>query len=205
MNKIDRSTQFDSQTIRDALRNAPSDRDRLPEPEELNRLARQTARRLAQESYTPAMITGLLRLGEFAALFLTGLAIYLGYVGDSMRFTVFYYGPALLAGSALAVLLGTGGGSFSEPAPFRFERRALRATGLAAHAGGAVDRTWSALEVGKLALEFREELGVMLVLRVRNLEFVDGVGERFAHEAAAVDAEMASGVGLLISLHGESR
>jgi Undecaprenyl-phosphate glucose phosphotransferase len=105
VNRIDKSSAFDTQAFREALRNAPSDRDRLPEPEELNRIARQTARRLAQESYTPTMVTGLLRLGEFAALCLTGLAIYLGYVGESLRFTAFYYGPAILVGSALAVLL----------------------------------------------------------------------------------------------------
>ena len=104
MKRIDKSAYYDSQAIREALQRAPADRDRLPEPQELNRIAQQTARRLSQESYTPAMLTGLLRIGEFTALCLTALVIYLVYVGMSLKVTALYYGSAAVAGSALAVL-----------------------------------------------------------------------------------------------------
>tara|TARA_B100000949_G_scaffold127020_1_gene112191 strand:+ start:91 stop:1644 length:1554 start_codon:yes stop_codon:yes gene_type:complete len=104
VNRIDKASHFDTQAIREALQNAPAERDRLPEPDELNRIAKQTARRLAQESYTPTMITGLLRLGEFCALFLTGLAIHLFYDGPTLQLTAIYYAPALLLGSTMTVL-----------------------------------------------------------------------------------------------------
>ncbi|MAZ82518.1 MAG: undecaprenyl-phosphate glucose phosphotransferase [Hoeflea sp.] len=105
MNKIDKSSQFDSRALREALQKAPADHDRVPEPDELNRIAKQTAKRLAQESYTPTMITGLLRLGEFSALFLIGLAIHLIYDGPSLSLTAVYYVPALLFGSVMAIVV----------------------------------------------------------------------------------------------------
>ena len=105
MNKIDKSSQFDSRALREALQKAPADHDRVPEPDELNRIAKQTAKRLAQESYTPTMITGLLRLGEFSALFLIGLAIHLIYDGPSLSLTAVYYVPALLFGSVMAIIV----------------------------------------------------------------------------------------------------
>ncbi len=81
----------------------------------------------------------------------------------------------------------------------------LRAAQLAAHALGVVDRAGPAHEVRELVAEFGEEVRVVLVLLVGRLQFVDGVGERLAHEAAAVDAEVASGVGLLVrGLHAKS-
>ncbi|TDH38990.1 undecaprenyl-phosphate glucose phosphotransferase [Pseudohoeflea suaedae] len=105
MNKIEKSSQFDSESLREALQKAPADRDRVPEPEELNRIAKQTAKRLAQESYTPTMITGLLRLAEFSALFLVGLAIHLIYDGPALGLTGVYYLPALLFGSLMAIVV----------------------------------------------------------------------------------------------------
>jgi hypothetical protein len=79
----------------------------------------------------------------------------------------------------------------------------LRAAHLAAHARGVVDRAGPAHEVRELAPEFGQELGVVPVLLVGRLQFVDGVRERLAHETAAVDAEVAAVVGLLVGgLHG---
>jgi hypothetical protein len=56
--------------------------------------------------------------------------------------------------------------------------------------------------VRQLRLEFGDEGWVVLVLGVGGFELVDGVGQGFADEAAAIDAEMAFEVGLLVIKHG---
>jgi hypothetical protein len=61
----------------------------------------------------------------------------------------------------------------------------------AAHARGMVDRRGAADEVRQFVVEFGHEFRVVLVFRVGLLQFLDGVGQRLADEAAAVRAEMA--------------
>ncbi|MCY1374790.1 hypothetical protein D9M69_621530 [compost metagenome] len=78
----------------------------------------------------------------------------------------------------------------------------LGATLLTAHARGVVDRAGSTHEMREFALELGDEVRVVLVFRVRGLQLVDGVREGFAHETAAVAAEVAAGVGLLVGVHG---
>src|SRR5690606_19222372 len=68
-------------------------------------LARQTADRLSEENYSPTMIIGSLRLAEFALLALTGFLVYALYVGFHLNVAASLYAPAILIGSALAVLL----------------------------------------------------------------------------------------------------
>ena len=77
----------------------------------------------------------------------------------------------------------------------------LRAALFAAHARGVVDRRGAADEVGQLVVEFGQEFRVVLVLGVGLAQLVDGVRQRLADETAAVDAEMARGVGLVIVVH----
>ncbi|WP_394689891.1 undecaprenyl-phosphate glucose phosphotransferase [Hoeflea sp.] len=106
MNKIERSSAFDSKSIRKAMDEVeakpgkPSDGS-----ENMSRLARQTANRLSQENYSPTMIIGMLRLVEFGLLLASGFIVYAMYVGFSHTSIQLYYGPAILAGSAFAVLL----------------------------------------------------------------------------------------------------
>ena len=104
MNKIDKPVQFDTESIRDAVKNGERVGEANVAPSELNRLAQQTARRLAQDSFSPSMIIGLLRMAEFALLALVGIAIYGIYVGISTEMTLIFYIPTILAGSAIAVL-----------------------------------------------------------------------------------------------------
>ena len=77
----------------------------------------------------------------------------------------------------------------------------LRAPQLAAGAGGVVDGRGAAHVVREFVSEFGQKVGVVLVLGVGVLQLVDGVGEGFADEAAAVAAEVPAGVGLVVVGH----
>ena len=79
----------------------------------------------------------------------------------------------------------------------------LRPTLLTAHTGGVVDRGRATDKVLQLVLKFCQKGRVMLVFGVGVFEFVDGVRQRFRHKAAAIDAEMTAGVGLLVVKHDE--
>ncbi len=80
----------------------------------------------------------------------------------------------------------------------------LRAAHFAAHAGCVVDGRRTPHKVRQLGLEFGDEFRVVLVLGVGVFEFVDGMRQRFADEAAAVNAKVALDVGLLVVVHGVS-
>jgi hypothetical protein len=56
--------------------------------------------------------------------------------------------------------------------------------------------------VRQLGLELSNKRWVMLVLGVRVFQLIDGVGERLGDKAAAVFAEVAACVGLLVCVHG---
>ncbi|MBW3098788.1 undecaprenyl-phosphate glucose phosphotransferase [Pseudohoeflea coraliihabitans] len=105
MNEINSPAEFDRTTLREAVRTPSADggSGKPAGAESLNRVARQTARRLAQESYSPSIITGLLRLAEFLLMALVGAGIYAFYVGLSGP-TSAYYAPAIVLGAALSVL-----------------------------------------------------------------------------------------------------
>lgn len=112
MNKHDRTDRFDPEALRKAMSDvtATPRSDGQParkpgEMTEINRLARQTANRLSQESYSPTMIIGLLRLMEFVGLMLVGLLLYMLYVGFDTEMALLFYGPAILFGATTAVLL----------------------------------------------------------------------------------------------------
>ncbi|AKI01054.1 Undecaprenyl-phosphate glucose phosphotransferase [Hoeflea sp. IMCC20628] len=109
MNKIDNHNTFSSASIRKAM----AEIETKPGPKgkdgetgiQMSRLALQTANRLSQENYSPTMIIGTLRLAEFALIAITGFVVYALYVGITQEATLLYYGPAILIGSSLVVLL----------------------------------------------------------------------------------------------------
>ena len=65
-----------------------------------------------------------------------------------------------------------------------------------------VDRRGTPYEMGQFIFELGHERRVMLVLCIGVLEFIDGVGQCFADEAAAVGSEMACRIRLLVGVHG---
>ena len=118
MNKIERKDQFDAEHLRKAVRqeSGASTPQSPADPVEINRLARQTATMLAQESYSPTMIIGMLRLFEFAGFAFLGALIYVLYVGAHTRETILYYGPTILLGAGLSVFLMQIGDCYQVPA-----------------------------------------------------------------------------------------
>ncbi|MBN9057374.1 MAG: undecaprenyl-phosphate glucose phosphotransferase, partial [Rhizobiales bacterium] len=98
---------------------------------ELNPLARQIAQQFRDDSYSPAMITGLLRLSEFAALVAIGYCIHALYVGMGMTAL---YASVLVGGAAIGVLLIQLADAYQVPAlrsPLRMTPRILAAWAIA--------------------------------------------------------------------------
>ena len=62
--------------------------------------------------------------------------------------------------------------------------------------GGASDK------VGQLVVELGDKGRVVLVLGVSGFQLVDGVRQGLGDKTAAIDAEVAPGVGLLVLKHG---
>ncbi len=100
MNEIDPSLRFNADAVRshdggvlDGKRKA-----------ELNAIAEQVAFQYRADSMSPIIVTGTLRLVEFALLVLAGLVIYLFYVGVN-RTLLWQYPAVILGGSALMVII----------------------------------------------------------------------------------------------------
>ncbi len=70
----------------------------------VSKLARQVASQLGDDSYSPTMITGIMRLFEFAGLSLVGIGMFLLYVLPRSGFSTYYIVTSLI-GALLAVLL----------------------------------------------------------------------------------------------------
>jgi hypothetical protein len=77
----------------------------------------------------------------------------------------------------------------------------LRAAHLATHACRVVHGRGAAHKVRQLGLEFGDEFGVVLVFGVGLTQFVDGMRQCLGHKAAAVNAKVALGVGLVVVVH----
>lgn len=77
----------------------------------------------------------------------------------------------------------------------------LRASHLTRHAVCVINGRGTAYVVRQFGLEFCDELGVVLILGIGLTQLGEGVGQGFAGEAAAVAAEVAKGVGILVFKH----
>ena len=77
MNEIDPARRFSIDTVRkfdDPAAGAKTSGG-------LNDVARQVASQYRRDTMSPVMVSGVLRLAEFALLFLSGLAVYCSYLG----------------------------------------------------------------------------------------------------------------------------
>ncbi|WP_075288657.1 undecaprenyl-phosphate glucose phosphotransferase [Pararhizobium arenae] len=106
MNQIDRPETFDTEALRRKISEirtrAPGEDAPSEHPTSLNPLARRVAAQFGVETYSPAMIIGLLRLFEFAALFTIGYAIVAFSVVPQLSQWL-GYSALLIVGSGLAV------------------------------------------------------------------------------------------------------
>lgn len=93
MNEIDPSLRFNA----DAVRNHDGSALDGKRKAELNAIAEQVAFQYRANSMSPIIVTGTLRLVEFAMLVLAGLVIYLFYVGIN-RTLLWQYPVVILGG-----------------------------------------------------------------------------------------------------------
>ncbi|MDI7861007.1 undecaprenyl-phosphate glucose phosphotransferase [Rhizobiaceae bacterium n13] len=106
MYKFEKPEQIDVQSLRKKISGASARGDQA-EPAEgqgINPLAQQIAQQFSESSFTPAMIVGLLRLAEFAGVFITGLLVHITYNTGS-HFPFLGYISIIAVGSAFTVLL----------------------------------------------------------------------------------------------------
>ncbi|TPI41260.1 undecaprenyl-phosphate glucose phosphotransferase [Mesorhizobium sp. B3-1-9] len=99
MNEIDPAHRFSI----DAVRNydTPAEGEK---PGGINDVARQVASQYRRDTMSPIMVSGVLRMVEFAMLFLSGLCVYFYYVGF-FSYLAWQYPLAIAATSFLAVVL----------------------------------------------------------------------------------------------------
>ncbi len=106
MNQIDRPEAFDTEALRRKISEirtrAPGEESDANPPSSLNPLARRIAAQFGMETYSPAMIIGLMRLFEFSALFAIGYAITMFYAAPTLKQWL-AYSTVLAAGSLLAL------------------------------------------------------------------------------------------------------
>ena len=99
MNDIDPARRFSIDAVRKL--------DGTPEgdvPGGMNKVARQVASQYRRDTMSPIMVSGVLRMVEFALLFLSGLCVYFHYVGF-FTYLAWQYPLAIAATSLLAVVL----------------------------------------------------------------------------------------------------
>ncbi|RWQ50556.1 undecaprenyl-phosphate glucose phosphotransferase [Mesorhizobium sp.] len=99
MSDFDPKRRFSKDAVRNFNGQAADD-----SPGGMNDVARQVASQYRRDTMSPIMVSGVLRMVEFALLFLTGLCIYFYYVGF-FNHLAWQYPLAIAAASSLAVVL----------------------------------------------------------------------------------------------------
>ncbi|MDF2388407.1 hypothetical protein JMG10_43695, partial [Nostoc ellipsosporum NOK] len=99
MNEIDPAHRFSAEAVRKF--DGPTDGDA---PAGMNDVARQVASQYRRDTMSPIMVSGVLRMVEFALLFISGLCVYFHYVGF-FNYLAWQYPLTIAAASFLAVVL----------------------------------------------------------------------------------------------------
>ncbi len=100
MNEIDPNFRFNANAVRGHDIGLPDAKRKA----ELNAIAEQVALQYRADSMSPIIVTGTLRLVEFALLVLAGFVIYMFYVGVN-RTLMWQYPAVILGGSMLMVII----------------------------------------------------------------------------------------------------
>lgn len=99
MNETDPTRRFSADAVRKFDGPAES-----PAPGGMNSVARQVASQYRRDTMSPVMVSGVLRIVEFALLFLSGLVLYFHFVGF-FTYLAWQYPLTIAAASFLAVVL----------------------------------------------------------------------------------------------------
>ncbi|MGL4488729.1 MAG: undecaprenyl-phosphate glucose phosphotransferase [Rhizobiaceae bacterium] len=100
MKKADPSSRFSAEAVRTHSGAAPD----AARASELNDIAEQVAHQYRADSMSPVIVSGVLRLVEFGLLAVTGLIVFILYVGTSTHL-VWYYPMVIVGGSAMMVIV----------------------------------------------------------------------------------------------------
>jgi Undecaprenyl-phosphate glucose phosphotransferase len=95
MNEIDPKNRFSV----DSVRKFEDGLDYKSLPTDINDVARQVATQYRRDTMSPVMVSGVLRLTEFALLVISGIALYGLHVGFSTH--LFWHYPTIIIGGAL--------------------------------------------------------------------------------------------------------
>jgi Undecaprenyl-phosphate glucose phosphotransferase len=99
MAKIDPAERFSP----DAVRKADGG-EKKPANVKLGKIAQQVAAQYRRDTMSPVMVAGVLRLVEFAILFVSGMTLFAYYVGFSTP--LYWHYPMIIAGVSLATVVG---------------------------------------------------------------------------------------------------
>ncbi|OHV72170.1 undecaprenyl-phosphate glucose phosphotransferase [Ensifer sp. LCM 4579] len=153
MNQFDGPESFDAEALRKKVSTIGTiDREATQAekaPAGLNPLARQIALQFRADSYSPAMMIGLIRLLDFCALFAIGYAINTQYVGPSLADLPVYI-AILTGGSAFAVIAMQLADAYQVPALRAWLRMMPRILGAWAGAFGVIALAMFFLKSGHL-------------------------------------------------------
>ncbi|QFI65818.1 undecaprenyl-phosphate glucose phosphotransferase [Sinorhizobium alkalisoli] len=153
MNQFDGTESFDAEALRKKVSTiATIDREATQAekaPAGLNPLARQIALQFRADTYSPAMMIGLIRLLDFCALFAIGYAINTQYVGPSLADLPVYI-AILTGGSAFAVITMQLADAYQVPALRAWLRMMPRILGAWTGAFGVIALTLFFLKSGHL-------------------------------------------------------
>jgi Undecaprenyl-phosphate glucose phosphotransferase len=166
MTKFDPSDRFSADPARN-ITPGPSDKRG---PNKLGKVARQVAAQYRRDTMSPIMVAGGLRLAEFAALFVSGLAICSIYVGAGTDLSWHY--PIVFAAVSLLTVFGLElADSYQVPALLRPSKYLGRIIGVWLGAFGAIAVAGFLLKIsedfsrGMFALWF--VIGLSLILAIR--------------------------------------
>jgi Undecaprenyl-phosphate glucose phosphotransferase len=98
MNEIDPASRFSADAVRKFSGETPA-----KVGTGLNDIARQVASQYRRDTMSPVMVSGMLRLIEFGVLFLSGMALYVLYVGIGPN--LFWHYPAIAFGASLLTVV----------------------------------------------------------------------------------------------------
>ncbi|ASY62343.1 putative glycosyl transferase [Sinorhizobium sojae CCBAU 05684] len=153
MNQFDGPETFDADALRKRVSTIRTIDREASKPEKapagLNPLARQIALQFRADTYSPAMMIGLIRLLDFCALFAIGYAINAQYVGPSLPDLPVYL-AMLAGGSAFAVMAMQLADAYQVPALRAWLRMLPRILGAWAGAFGAIALALFFLKSGHL-------------------------------------------------------
>jgi hypothetical protein len=99
MNEIDPASRF---TV-DAVRKFDDGVDHRSQPTSINNIALQVASQYRRDTMSPVMVSGVLRIIEFAVLLVSGVALYAHYVGFNTA--LYWHYPAIVAGGSLLTVI----------------------------------------------------------------------------------------------------